>query len=160
MINVMDNIRVNIMVAKDFNPEENSLLNIVEKVVRQERISFCIYMTIRFLEKMKDGEFVLRFDLIKLPEDDSEKTRGFLFAIYKVGNEDEETSLKNVQKNKVYVQGRWDKVITVKKFSDLPLDGPGKYAVLVSWAEQGLDEMPKKAIDRKKVLDSWQFEVV
>lgn len=157
----MDLTSVNIMIAEDYDVKGNSLINIIEKTINQKVINFCLYMTIRFTEVTKTN-FNLKFHLIKLV-DDEKKIRGFSFAEYAFDSDtvNSKTPSNNVKENNTRLKGRWDKLIFVKRFYNVPLEGPGKYVILVSLAEEeGQETKGRMKIDYDKILDSWQFEVI
>lgn len=157
-IDTMDSIRVSIMIAEDYDVEKNSLINIIEKIISRKTINFCLYMTIRFTEVTN---FNLKFHLIKLLDDGIEIS-GFSFAEYVFDSDiiKDKVSSNNVEQGNIRLKGRWDKLIFIKKFFNIPLDGPGNYVILVSLAEEGGQEKGKRKINYDKILDSWQFEAV
>lgn len=165
---IYDNIKVNILIAKEFNQEENSLINIIEEIDNCEKLSFYLYMTISFKREIhSDKKFAILFEIAKFDETEEMRAKGYRFARYnfelgdKMSSQSgEATNTKTkTQIDEKCIKSEFDKVISVKKIPELRLIGTGRYIILVSLTNY-MDNDEKQLTKNKMILDSWQFNVV
>lgn len=163
---VLENIQVNIIVAENFNQETNTLNKIFNTVEEKETISFSLYLSIRIKnQSLSEGMFDIYFDVMMQRDEEEDSIYGFNFSSYRAkfesSNNQNKFTNKKSEDEDIIVEGSTngilDKLITIKRFEEIPLNGKGTYNIVAFLVEEEgkEEELPQPEL----ILDSFQFRV-